>query len=147
MQLTRYTDYSLRVLMYLALKDSSRLCTVSEIADHFIISRNHLIKIVHHLGKLGYLITVRGKGGGIKLAMDASNVSIGEVIRNVEAVLDPVNCDNIECPIQGYCQLVDLLCDARDAFLNHLDQYSINDVLSNRETLVQVLKMLDTDMS
>ena len=82
MQLTHYTDYSLRVLVYLALKKNKSV-TITEIAEYYKISRNHLVKIVNNLANLGYITTQRGKGGGMHLALPAAEINIGEVIRNV----------------------------------------------------------------
>ena len=87
MQLTHYTDYSLRVLIYLSLK-KQRAATISEIANYYKISRNHLVKIVHNLANLGYIVTTRGKGGGMHLAYPANEINIGEVVRNVEPHFD-----------------------------------------------------------
>lgn len=81
MRLTLYTDYSLRTLIYLAAMNQNRLCNIQEIADAYKISRNHLMKVIHNLGKLGYIETIRGRNGGFKLAKQPNEINIGELVR------------------------------------------------------------------
>ena len=134
MQLTHYTDYSLRVLVYLTLKQNNSV-TISEIADYYKISRNHLVKIVNNLANLGYITTVRGKGGGMHLALPADEINIGEVIRSVEPHFNIVECfaeDHKNCRIEPICKLKGVLQSATETFLAELDQYSLQDVISNR---------------
>lgn len=134
MQLTHYTDYSLRVLVYLTLKQNQPV-TISEIADYYKISRNHLVKIVNNLANLGYITTIRGKGGGMHLASAAQDINIGEVIRNVEPHFNIVECfaqEHKNCRIEPICKLKHILQTATDNFLAELDQYSLQDVISNR---------------
>jgi len=134
MQLTHYTDYSLRTLVYLALKKNKSV-TITEIADYYNISRNHLVKIVNNLANLGYITTMRGKGGGMHLALPAEEINIGEVIRNVEPHFDIVECfseNHTDCRIEPICKLKRVLQSATDAFLAELDQHSLQDVISNR---------------
>lgn len=135
MQLTHYTDYSLRVLVYLSLKKDSS-ATISEIAEYYKISRNHLVKIVHNLANLGYIVTIRGKGGGMHLAYPASEINIGEVVRNVEPHFDIVECfseHHTDCKIEPICKLKRVLQNATNTFLEELDQYSLQDVISRRK--------------
>ncbi|HEY5604825.1 MAG TPA: Rrf2 family transcriptional regulator [Gammaproteobacteria bacterium] len=134
MQLTHYTDYSLRVLVYLTLKKDQSV-TITEIADYYKISRNHLVKIVNNLANLGYITTMRGKGGGMHLAMPADQINVGEVVRNVEPHFDIVECFSDEhknCRIEPICKLKQMLRSATNSFLAELDQYSLQDVISNR---------------
>lgn len=131
MQLTRFTDYSLRMLIYLAL-NSDRLVTIAEIARSYGISQNHLMKIVHQLGSLGYLETVRGKGGGIRLARQPALINIGDVVRDTEEHMDIVECFNADfkdCPLLPACALKSILTDARKNFLATLDRYNLADLL------------------
>lgn len=140
MQLTFYTDYSLRVLIYLA-SVSERRCTVQEIASAYDISRHHLVKVVRHLGDLGYVKSTRGKHGGLQLAMPAHEINLGEVIRQTEPHLNLMECMDEEtnrCIISSQCALKSLLHQALQAFLAVLDRYSLADIVRNREALVSL---------
>ncbi|WP_018866361.1 MULTISPECIES: Rrf2 family transcriptional regulator [unclassified Thioalkalivibrio] len=139
MQLTRYTDFSLRVLMYLTVQPREQRVTVSDISEQFAIPRNHLVKIVHQLGQKGYIITRRGKGGGISLACEPAEINVGSVIRDMEPNLNVVDCENPVCPILPGCQLRGVLNDARDAFLAVLDRYTIADVTQAPDYLYELL--------
>jgi Rrf2 family nitric oxide-sensitive transcriptional repressor len=143
MQLTRYTDYALRVLIYLAHEDDG-LATIGEIAHAYEVSENHLMKVVHGLGKLGYVTTVRGKGGGMKLARPPSEINLGDVVRNTEETLHVVEClaadyDNA-CRITSSCRLKGVLKDAHDAFFRHLDQFSIADLIPPKRGAVAPIR-------
>ena len=140
MQLTRYTDYSLRVLIYLAIQDEGVRVTVSEIAEHFEIPKNHLVKVVHHLGKLDYLKTTRGKNGGVCLAKKPADLGVGDIIRNMETSFQMVDCQApAPCPIIPVCLLPRILSAAREAFLGVLDQYTIADLLRQQDQLKSLL--------
>jgi Rrf2 family nitric oxide-sensitive transcriptional repressor len=131
MRLTRYTDYALRVLLYLG-THPDRLSTISEIAAFHGISRNHLMKVVHQLGSLGYIDTLRGKGGGIRLALRPGDIIIGHVVRHTEENLDIVECfspGNSDCVIQPGCRLKTALGEALNSFLATLDLYTLADFL------------------
>ncbi len=141
MQLTRYTDYSLRVLMYLAVHPE-RLATITEISTAYAISRNHLVKVVHELGTLGFIQTQRGKQGGIRLAHAAADINIGEVVRKVEKNLNIVNCTEPRCPILPACDLKGVLFQARDAFMAVLDDYSLADLVKGQRAS-QLRKLLE----
>ena len=141
MQLTRYTDYSLRVLMYLALniERSGEPVTASEIARRFSISLNHLSKIIHQLGLQGYIVTMRGRGGGIRLGKPPEQIIIGELVRLTEPTLQPVNCHEPPCPIAASCRLRNVLAKAQTAFLDVLDSYSLADMTRQPDTLKTLL--------
>ncbi|MGE0226048.1 MAG: Rrf2 family transcriptional regulator [Acetobacteraceae bacterium] len=144
MQLTLYTDYSLRVLIYLGLR-RDRLSTVSEIAQGYGISRNHLVKVVHNLSTLGFIHSLRGKGGGLSLARAPELINIGDVVRHAEANFNIVECFDgrqLNCPITPVCRLKGALSDATDAFLGVLDGYTLADVLKNEHKLVASLKLV-----
>jgi Rrf2 family nitric oxide-sensitive transcriptional repressor len=131
MRLTLYTDYSLRVLLYLASR-KDELVTISELADFYKISRNHLVKVVHNLGLGGYIQTNRGKHGGIRLARQPEDIILGEVIRKTEPDLDLLECFNPaedHCVITRSCGLKSVLFDARSTFLSVLDQYTLADIV------------------
>jgi Rrf2 family nitric oxide-sensitive transcriptional repressor len=143
MKLTAFTDYSLRVLMYLA-ADTSRRVTISEIATSFGVSENHLVKVVHFLGKQGWIETVRGKGGGLMLAKPPSQVNVGRVVRDTEGAAVPAECfaeDGGRCVIDGCCQLKGVLAEAVRAFYAVLDRYTLEDLANNRQVLGKVLFM------
>ena len=141
MQLTRYTDYSLRVLIFLAIQTEAQRVTITDIAERFSISRNHLVKIVHRLGQLGYVHTTRGKGGGLALGAPAAEINLAEVVRNMEATLDPIDCAEPPCPVAPACRLKGVLNEARDAFLKVLANYTLADLVANRTQLGKLLRI------
>ena len=131
MRLTLYSDYSLRVLLYLSRKEES--ATITELADFYKISRNHLVKVVHNLGINGFIATSRGKHGGIRLAKPAKDITIGEVVRHTEPDFDLLECFNPEtdhCVITSTCSLKNVLFEARNAFVDVLDRCTLADVAS-----------------
>jgi len=139
-RLTNFTDYALRVLMYVGTK-GDEISTIDEIANYYGISRNHLMKVVFLLGKLGYLSTSRGKGGGIRLGMDPAKVNIGKLVRQTEEDLAPVSClpdGGGDCRIRSVCVLRDVLADALGAFLGTLDQYTLADLLEPKRRLARL---------
>lgn len=141
MQLTYYTDYSLRVLMYLAIR-RGRIANISEIAECYGISRNHLVKVVHNLARGGFIKSYRGKGGGIELARDLKEINIGEVVRYTEGPLKPVECFDVErnrCVIANVCGLADVIAEACNNFFATLDRYTLADLVKRRERLSKVL--------
>jgi len=137
MQITSYTDYALRVLIYLAMS-SNRQTTITEIADFYNISRNHLVKVVHQLGSKGFVRTTRGKGGGLSLQHPPEMISIGEVVRSMESHFNWVECFD---PAQRHCRLLpgcglkQLLGRAGDAYLQVLDAATLADLLSGTVTV------------
>lgn len=146
MRLTAFTDYALRVLIYLA-AEPGRRATVAEIADRFDLKLNHLTKVVHFLGRQGLLANVRGKGGGIELARDAGQIVIGEVVRQTEGTALPAECfsaDGGHCPITRLCALRGVLDEAVQAFYRVLDTYTLADLVRNRRALAQVLHLQPT---
>jgi Rrf2 family nitric oxide-sensitive transcriptional repressor len=141
MRLTIYTDYALRLLMYLALKDDG-LATIAEIATSYGISRNHLMKVAYELGTAGYIDTVRGRGGGLRLAKAAESIRLGDVVRYTEPDMALVSCFKpIEapCPIRRCCVLRDALERACIAFTEVLDGYSLADLVRPRSGLRTML--------
>lgn len=140
MQLTRYTDFGIRTLMYLALQpERETLFRIAEITEVFELSPNHVSKIVHHLGKLGYLETVRGKSGGFRLGMPASEINIGQLVRVLENSLAPIDCSKPYCLFTPACKLRGVLAEAVSAYLAVLDKHSLEDVVSNRQQLLKLL--------
>ena len=141
MRLTVYTDYSLRVLMFLALKGDG-LATIAEVASAYGISKNHLMKVAYQLGLAGYVETVRGKGGGMRLARRPEIIVLGEVVRRTEPDMELVPCfapDSTSCAILPSCALRGALASARDAFLSVLDGYTLADLVRPRAPLQKLL--------
>lgn len=165
MRLTNYSDYALRTLMYLAvIPDRNTLATITDIANSYQISRSHLTKIIHQLAQIGYIESIRGKNGGLRLAKPAEAIILGEVIRQTEPDFDLVACftppesesetqsSQTEhtintvtnpkcCAIAPVCQLKSVFIEATQAFLAVLDQYTLADIVTNEEQLWQVLKL------
>lgn len=141
MRLTVYTDYTLRVLIYLA-ANPERTPTIGEIAASYGISRNHLMKVVHELGVAGYVDTVRGKGGGLRLKRPAGAIGLGEVVRHAEGDFDLVPCfpgAGGGCAITPACRLKGALHRAREAFMAVLDSYTLADLAANADELRALL--------
>lgn len=141
MHLTTFTDYTLRVLMYLAL-DRTRLATIPEIADAYGISRNHLMKVVHQLARAGVIESVRGKGGGLKLARAPEAIRVGEVVRATEggaAIVECLSDDPSACRIAGACRLKHVLSEAFDALYESLDRHTLADLTVHRRSLASAL--------
>lgn len=146
MRLTVYTDYSLRLLIYAALEPDG-LVNISEVAEAYAISRNHLTKVVHQLGIAGFLETVRGKGGGLRLARPPAAIRVGDVVRCTEPDMALTPCfEPIEarCPIVPSCVLRSALQEARDAFLQVLDGYTLADLVAAGPRLRSLLGMEET---
>jgi Rrf2 family transcriptional regulator, nitric oxide-sensitive transcriptional repressor len=131
MQLTLFADYSLRTLMYLATHEE-RLCTAREISEHYGISLNHVVKIVHNLSRLGYIKSVKGKGGGIGLLKKTAEINLRDLIIALEANLTLVECFDAEsntCRIVAECKLKNVLRGAMKAFLDALGDYTLADLV------------------
>jgi Rrf2 family nitric oxide-sensitive transcriptional repressor len=131
MQLTQFTDYSLRTLMFLG-AHPGRLCTIAQIAEAYGISANHLMKVVNRLASCGYVETIRGKGGGLRQARAPRLINLGEVVRDMEERFDIVECFNVQhqdCPLLPACTLRSVLNDARRNFMATLDRHTLEDVI------------------
>jgi Rrf2 family transcriptional regulator, nitric oxide-sensitive transcriptional repressor len=140
-RLTVYTDYALRLLMYLALKDRG-LATIAEIAKAYGVSRNHLMKVAYELGAAGYVETVRGRGGGLRLAKDPAKIRLGDVVRDSEPDMALVTCFapvEVPCAIRRCCVLRGALDEAGAAFLDVLDGYTLADLVEPRRRLRTML--------
>jgi Rrf2 family nitric oxide-sensitive transcriptional repressor len=141
MRLTTFTDYSLRVLMYVAASPEGR-ATIAEIATAYDISEHHLTKVVHFLGKEGFLENLRGRGGGLRLAKAPAAINVGEVVKITEGGDVPAECfekDTNCCAITADCKLKYALSEAVDAFYAALRRYTLEDVVKNRKALGKVL--------
>jgi Rrf2 family nitric oxide-sensitive transcriptional repressor len=142
-RLTVYTDYALRLLMYLAVKDNG-LATIQEVAASYDISKNHLMKVAHQLGQAGYVGTVRGRGGGLRLARPVESINLGDVVRRTEPDMAVVACLNpvdAPCAIKSCCVLRRALAKAGAAFLEVLDGYSLADLVKPRTPLRNLLAL------
>ncbi|MEO3429325.1 Rrf2 family transcriptional regulator [Pelagibius sp. CAU 1746] len=143
MRLTVYSDYTLRVLMYLGLKGGGR-ATIQEISDCYGISKNHLMKIVQDLGHEGLVTTVRGKSGGLHLALPPEDICVGEVVRKTEPDFRMVECFGegaVDCLLHGSCVLATALDEALEAFLEVLDRYTLADLIKSKRRLRQLLDL------
>ena len=138
MKLTRYTDYSIRVLMHLATHEQEP-CSIASIAGAYGISRSHLMKVVRDLGRTGYVETLRGRNGGIRLRRPAGDINLGGLVRGTESGFQLVDCPN--CPIAPACGLTGVLAEAVRAFLAVLDRYSLADLVTRRGQLRRLLAL------
>lgn len=130
MRLTMMTDYAMRLLMYVA-QHPDRLCTIAEVARAYGISEAHLMKVTHQLGLAGWIETVRGKGGGMRLAYPPGEINVGAVVRRMEPDFQMAECfrDDSRCSLAGTCGLTGILGEAVAAFLERLDRYTLHDLL------------------
>jgi|SRR5690625_4099076 len=140
MILTSYTDYALRVLIYLGADQIERdkLTTIKEISSFYNFSFHHISKVVYDLGKLGLITTIRGRNGGIKLAKQPEQIHIGKLVRYTEQPIHLVECfdeENNTCKISPVCRLKGILNEALAAYFAVLDQYTLNDLIINKELL------------
>lgn len=142
MKLTTFTDYSLRVLIYVAAAPEGR-ATIAEIARAFGISENHLVKVVHLLGREGILVNTRGRGGGLALARPPEEINVGEVVRLAEGEDLPAECfrEDGRCTIAAACRLAGVLDEALKAFYAVLDRHTLADLVHNRKRLVSLLRL------
>ena len=166
MKLTSYSDYALRSLIYLATKpEPHALANISDIADSYHISKSHLTKIIHQLGRLGYIDSVRGKNGGIRLARAPKDINLGVLIKQIEPDFELVECfaaklpvsetkqqglplklidedavnTNLGCVISPVCQLKGVFFEALTAFITVLERYTLADIITNKVELEQLL--------
>ena len=137
MQLTQFTDYSLRVLIYLAEKNEG-LSTVSEIAEYHGISRNHLVKVIHNLALTGFILTTRGRNGGMTLSRPPAEIVLGDVVRNTEPNFDIAECFNSAnncCVITPSCGLKSIFREAQRGFINAMDKHTLADAVARNKPL------------
>lgn len=153
MQLNRFTDLGLRVLMYLTQPARPTPFTISEMAEELIVSQNHLVKVVHFMSKQGWIKTTRGKGGGITLAMLPSNYRLGQVVKTLESNTSSQNslvgCNHPPCILRPSCQLKGALDQAMQVFFDHLDQYTLANAIKqpiqqsiSKENRIQIMDLM-----
>ena len=141
MQLTLFTDYALRTLIYLALQPERELSTITEVAEKFQISRNHVVKIVHQLGVKGYIETVRGKHGGIRLAHTPEAINLRDVVSDMENVSCLLDCQRENCPLSSGCRFQGILRKAIRAFLAVLGEFTLRDLVKDPERMCGLLAL------
>lgn len=147
MQLSLFSDYALRALIYLAVREEEDgPAEISGLADAYGISRNHLVKVIHRLGQLGFIETRRGRSGGIRLILDPAEIRLGEVVRATEPRAPLLPCLSAkptegppDCRIKPICRLRGVLRDANEAFYSSLDQKTLADVIEPRTALRALL--------
>ena len=138
MQLTSFTDYGLRALIYMASLPDDQMTNISQVTDVYGVSRNHMVKIINQLSRAGLVTAVRGKNGGIKLGKPAQTIRIGDVVRELEP-LSLVNCDSDFCHITPACRLKHVLHTAVEHFLDELNQYTLADMVKDNSPLYKLL--------
>ncbi len=143
MEISQFTDYSLRVLIRAAVNESDELITSRQVAEEYGLSFNHITKVTHNLALNGYLKTVRGRGGGFSLARPASQIGIGEIVRKTEdmSYVECLRSDGGKCCISTACQLKAIFIEARTALLNVLDQYSLADIARRKLELRKLFRI------
>lgn len=132
MQITKFTDLSLRVLMYLTQQPDAKPVTISEIAQQFNVPRNHLIKVVTRLNKLQWITAKRGRSGGLSLAIPAMQLKLGNVIQELENRSSLINCETPPCVLMGHCQLKRVLDSGLAGFYQQMNQYSLQDIIDTK---------------
>jgi Rrf2 family nitric oxide-sensitive transcriptional repressor len=145
MHLTLHTDYAMRLLLFLGLNPDRR-CTIEEIAQHYRVSRNHLMKVALTLTQKGFVDSLRGRNGGLKLGRPPGEIGIGAVVRATEDNLDLVECFDAKtntCRIAPACLLKQPFAEAVQAFLTVLDRYTLADMLANPSILTSMRRLLD----
>lgn len=141
MRMTQHTDYALRMLIYLATR-SGDACTVSDVADAYGLSRNHLLKVALNLKNMGLVETTRGRAGGIALACPPERINLGRLVRRMEddfALVECLKTDGGHCVITPACRLKDVVREALDAYLAVFDKYSLADLTANMDILARLL--------
>jgi Rrf2 family transcriptional regulator, nitric oxide-sensitive transcriptional repressor len=129
MQLTQFSDIGLRLLMYLAHEQrETPAITLAEVSSQFAIPRNHLAKVAGKLVKGGWVEAIRGRSGGLRLAMNPSNIRLGQVLRLLEGHIEVIDCEKLQCKLNKGCELKLALASAYEAFYHVLDQHSLADV-------------------
>jgi len=138
MQITRYTDISLRVLMYLASKPDDTV-SISHLSTIYLASNNHMVKVVHNLVKLGYLESIRGRNGGVRLRGEASDINVSEVVHKTENHDNVINCEEASCPLHPRCSLTGVLHKANKAFYAALEQTTLAELVSDNPGLKKLI--------
>ena len=131
MQLNRFTDYSIRVLIYASV-NREQLITMASVANFYQVSVEHMRKVVHNLSKLNYIKTYKGKNGGFELAREPEDINLGIVIKEIEGLAPLINCEKEECRLNPQCTLKGILHEAQLAFIQSLEKYTLQDLVKDR---------------
>ena len=141
MQLTRFSDYALRLLMYVSRGDGTRPITIAEVGQQFDISHNHLVKVAARLSKLGWISATRGRHGGLQLGPGAEKLSIGTILRELEGHKSVIDCSDPPCALNGNCRLKRALDQAEEAFYQALDGVTLAEVSGNSRTAESIISL------
>ncbi|MBL0372249.1 Rrf2 family transcriptional regulator [Rhizobium sp. KVB221] len=143
MQLTTFTDYGLRMLMYLAAQPEQQ-CSVREVADHYGISRNHLVKVAHRLSQLGFIDSTKGRGGGIRLSGEPASMRLGDIVLKLEPNMHIVECFDKStncCAITAICKAKDFFRQANQAFIDVLNKYTLSDTIVSGKSFLEIFAL------
>lgn len=140
MQLTSFTDYGIRALIYLAALPQGRMTRITEVTEVYKVSCNHMVKIINQLSRAGYVAAIRGKNGGIRLGKPAASIRIGDVVRSLEP-LSLVNCSSEVCHITSACRLKQAIGRGVERFLEELNNYTLADLVVENQPLYQLLQV------
>ncbi|MBB3595784.1 Rrf2 family nitric oxide-sensitive transcriptional repressor [Rhizobium sp. BK529] len=132
MKLTLYTDYAIRTMIYLGSQEAE-ICSIKEVAEAYEISQNHLMKVVQDLARAGFVESIRGRNGGIRLGRPAASINLGDLLRHTESLDDILECSS--CSIRGGCGMPPILQEATAAFIGVFDRYSVADIIKRKDVL------------
>ncbi len=140
MQLSRFTDYSIRVLFYAA-SNTQQLTTMAEVSGIYQVSMEHLRKVIHNLAKAGYIKTYRGKNGGFELLRNPADILLGDLIAQTEGIKPLIDCHSQQCCLELFCSLKNVISEAHQAFIQNLNRHSVEDLLSNPQMKSQLINI------
>lgn len=140
MQITKFTDLGLRVLMYLTQEIGTSIVTINEIAQQFNVPRNHLIKVVTRLNKLNWVSTTRGRTGGLRLGVQPSELKLGNILRELENKTSLINCSEPPCVLSGQCNLKEILDHGLNSFYEEMNKYTLQSIVDYK-TQQAVIKL------
>lgn len=132
MQLTKFTDLSFRVLMYLTHHDRLTPVTINEIAEQFSVPRNHLIKVVTRLNKLGWVFATRGRNGGLRLGVLSHQLKLGDILQELENTSSLIDCAKPPCVLKGQCHLKEILDNGLNVFYAHMNRFTLADIVNQK---------------
>jgi len=138
MQLNKFTDYALRIVMYISVPRDTPY-TIAELAENLEVSHNHLVKIVHFMSKQSWIITTRGKGGGLRLNPDALELRLGQMVKILQGDQEIIDCDHPPCVLRKKCGLKGVLNQALSQFYAHLDQYQLADAIQSTIVVIRCI--------